>query len=82
MLSEPAVALPISQGSISDIVAVAINFHGQPRLSAEEVQNIRTDGMLAAKPQALKLPIAELLPEEDLRQIHVAAQRTRSVAYQ
>ena len=60
---------PIDRGDLVMLVNPSIDFDQQPRLDASKVRDIASDGMLAAKLEAV-WPGTECLPEQHFRQCH------------
>src|SRR5205814_1429773 len=56
------------------IMRAAIHLDRQPDSRTVEIQNVRSDGVLSAKAHARQLSFPHCLPEQDLRQAHVAPQ--------
>ena len=55
-------------------MAFAVHLDRKSGVLAKEIQNVRTDGVLATKANAVEPAPSDLLPQEDFRQGHRAAQ--------
>ncbi|CAN5130253.1 hypothetical protein BH10PSE1_BH10PSE1_06020 [soil metagenome] len=57
---------------IGMFVTRAVYLDSQPRLITVEVENEWADRMLASEPRAIEFAAADLLPEQNFRQGHLA----------
>src|SRR4051812_26414814 len=71
--SKPLVAIQITFGPVASRMPFTIDFDRQPRIAAEEVDDIGTGRVLPTKLQAFRT-LAEPLPEDHLRERHLAAE--------
>jgi len=64
---------------LREIMRGAFDLNGQACGRAIEVQNVRADWVLSAKPEPGHVSAAERLPEQDFRQGHLRAQLSRAL---
>jgi hypothetical protein len=76
-LSKDAVARDVSLGPVAPVMALPINFNGQPRFEAGEVQQIGRLWMLATKAKSARA-FAQGLPQEHFWKLHFPARLSRS----
>jgi hypothetical protein len=65
MLFQPLSAAGVVRGLTRTIMRPTINFYTKADFGAEEVKNIRTDRVLAAKTQTCEAAAAQMGPEDD-----------------
>ena len=75
-LAQESLASFVPNGSIAVEVARPIDLDRELCRRTIEIEDIRTDGMLASKFDAVR--VSKMLPKQDLGQAHLAAERTGS----
>jgi hypothetical protein len=69
------ICVPVTVGETVRMLA-AIDLDDQPRIKANEIDDIRADGMLAAKPETLKFAVPQQLPHRGFAFRWIVAHRT------
>ena len=68
---EPSISCPVTDRLIASRVSYAIDFDGQPRVSAKEINDVRTARMLTAKLEATR-SLTQPTPENYFRKTHLS----------
>jgi hypothetical protein len=77
LATQPCIAFRVVRGFIRRVLPT-IDLDDEPRFEANEIDNVRTNGKLASKRQALKTMGAQPLPNFCLRLRHVLPKRARA----
>ena len=76
LAGQPIIPFDVSLRPITETVALPIDLDREPRLSAEEIEHIRTSGMLTPEPEPTR-PRAQQTPQQAFRQTERPTQSSR-----
>ena len=71
--AQPSVASFVMRNLPRVIMMPPVDFHGEPALGAEEVQDVGANWMLPSEAQSFQPPCPQAIPKHHLRQAHVPA---------
>jgi hypothetical protein len=79
VLCQPVVSTLITPRIVAESVSTAIYLDRELQSVAVEIEDVGSEGVLAAKSMAVQLCAAKRLSEDDFRQTQLAPERPRAV---